>query len=306
MLPVAPDQYADQTLYRSPIMIIGRFVCGPANDLWQRENVIRDGPLLAFGRHAVRIGIGDEILLGTPNDVMLYDDGQVYRRYAINGAGDDATWFHVSPAILRDALRTYDPAAADRSNVVVPFHRVDSDARVHLAQRTLLEFALAPQPTEPMLIEQIFLGLLNRVLSAGFRHRARMCESARNVATRAHHDQIVDAATIWMCTHACETVSIAAVADHVGMSMFHLCRVYRSVRGETLYRTLVRLRLRLTLEWVLAAKIDLTEAALRSGFCSSSHFSNAFRREFGIPPRDVRRIDAARLLSRIRTILQAA
>jgi AraC-like DNA-binding protein len=55
-----------------------------------------------------------------------------------------------------------------------------------------------------------------------------------------------------------------------------------------LYRYLTRLRLRAALERLADGARDLTALALELGFSSHSHFADAFRREFGRTPSDVR------------------
>jgi AraC family transcriptional regulator len=63
-----------------------------------------------------------------------------------------------------------------------------------------------------------------------------------------------------------------------------LCRSFRNVTGHTLHRQLTVLRLRASLEAVAERGQDLTHVALDHGFNSHSHFSAAFRREYGMTP----------------------
>jgi AraC family transcriptional regulator len=56
----------------------------------------------------------------------------------------------------------------------------------------------------------------------------------------------------------------------------------------TLQRHLNRLRLREALSRVADGE-DLTRVALAAGFYDHSHFANAFRREFGVSPSEMRR-----------------
>lgn len=49
---------------------------------------------------------------------------------------------------------------------------------------------------------------------------------------------------------------------------------------------------------------DLTDIALSFGFSSHSHFTDSFRREFGIPPSRLRREGAAALARRLRSQLE--
>ena len=57
----------------------------------------------------------------------------------------------------------------------------------------------------------------------------------------------------------------------------------------SLYRTVVRLRLREGLERLLDEPGQVAAIALAVGFASHSHFTDAFRAEFGCPPSAARR-----------------
>jgi AraC-like DNA-binding protein len=81
-----------------------------------------------------------------------------------------------------------------------------------------------------------------------------------------------------------ERVTLDAVAQACGASPFHLCRVFRAVTGDTLHRHLTRLRLRAALLQLDDRCDDLTGLALSLGFSSHSHFTAAFRREYGVTP----------------------
>jgi transcriptional regulator GlxA family with amidase domain len=80
-------------------------------------------------------------------------------------------------------------------------------------------------------------------------------------------------------------VSLLEVADAVGWSPWHLVRTFRRQVGVSPYRYHVRLRLRAAVGAMMQGRDELTAIALRAGFSSHSHFTQAFRREFGEPPR---------------------
>jgi AraC-like DNA-binding protein len=82
----------------------------------------------------------------------------------------------------------------------------------------------------------------------------------------------------------------------VHASPFHLARVFRERAGVPVHRYLTRLRLRAALERLSDGADDLTALALDLGFSSHSHFTDAFRREFGRSPSDVRRDAGPRAL----------
>ncbi len=81
--------------------------------------------------------------------------------------------------------------------------------------------------------------------------------------------------------------SLSDIARAVGMSTTALKRAYRTVFGIPVYEYARNERLRQA--WALLAEGDLSvgEVAERVGYQSLSHFSAAFKRQFGLLPREV-------------------
>ncbi|SFM95048.1 transcriptional regulator FeaR [Marinobacter pelagius] len=75
------------------------------------------------------------------------------------------------------------------------------------------------------------------------------------------------------------------VANSIGVSVRSLYRVF-SARSTTLSEFVKAQRLEMCAEYIRAhrGKLNLTEAAYRFGFCSSSYFSTAFKQRFGHTP----------------------
>ena len=61
-------------------------------------------------------------------------------------------------------------------------------------------------------------------------------------------------------------------------------RVFPQVAGLSLRAYVARLRARAAAERLTRGVRDLTRLALDLGYADHSHFTNAFRREWGVPP----------------------
>lgn len=73
------------------------------------------------------------------------------------------------------------------------------------------------------------------------------------------------------------------IADHVGYSVFHFCRVFAINKGVPLMEFVRKKRLLLARADLLK-KHSIIEVALDYGFETASGFSKAFRKEFGYSP----------------------
>jgi AraC-like DNA-binding protein/quercetin dioxygenase-like cupin family protein len=80
-----------------------------------------------------------------------------------------------------------------------------------------------------------------------------------------------------------QTLDLAELARRVGLSPFHLHRLYRRTWGLTPAEHRVEARLRHARGLILAGA-TVAEAAAATGFADQSHFTRVFRRLMGVPP----------------------
>lgn len=79
-------------------------------------------------------------------------------------------------------------------------------------------------------------------------------------------------------------LSLAQLAEIAGLSIPHFCRAFKQTTGDPPYAFLVRRRIERAKEYLRHSSMPITDVALVCGFSSSSHLSNAFRREVGMAP----------------------
>lgn len=83
-------------------------------------------------------------------------------------------------------------------------------------------------------------------------------------------------------------MSLSQLAGLVGLSIPHFCRAFRQTIGCPPYTFILRRRIERAKEYLRHTSMAVTDIALSCGFSSSSHFSNAFRRETGATPAEYR------------------
>lgn len=87
----------------------------------------------------------------------------------------------------------------------------------------------------------------------------------------------------------CEAITIAEVAEAVGIHPIHLSRTFRRFFGCTAGEYLRKCRIEKAARLLRSGSKSIADVALRSGFSDQSHFSKAFRRRFGMTPVEFRR-----------------
>ena len=270
-----------RVLFAGPTLAIGQFRAPPGHARWGRENRINAG-CIVFPR--VHVGIRsqtDKPVIADPTVVMLYNDDDLYHADLLTPRGDECEWFAVRPDVLRDAVREFDPAVDERGRRILPFGHGRCIPNWYARQRRLSERVRIRPEVDSLWVEEQFLDLLHELLEDVFRTRG--VRGGHGTRRQPRAAEAADAAKLWLAANATRAVSLDQAADAVGLSVFHLCRLFRADAGMTIHQYLTRLRLAAALER-LTEGASSTTVALDCGFCSQSHFTDAFRRAYGVPP----------------------
>jgi AraC family transcriptional regulator len=274
------SEAVDEAVFVSSLVQIGRFRRAPHHSDFRDSGPI-ENDCFVFPRTSVEIRHSGERIVADANVAMLYNRGQEYRRSAVSPAGDHCDWFALSHELLRDAVRAHDRRAADSPTRPMRWTHAHVSAPLYLAQREQFVFVSRRRGADAMQIEEGVLALLDAVLSSAY------AGAARSRPARGNGGIVSDAKRI-LGRNLDQPLSLQAIADEVGVSVFHLCRTFRAATGRTLHAYRTALRLLASLDRLEDDRDSLTNLALDAGFSSHSHFTAAFRRTFGAPPSRIR------------------
>jgi len=96
-------------------------------------------------------------------------------------------------------------------------------------------------------------------------------------------DQVLRAAA-FVDAHLAEALTVSAIADAAGCSLYHFCRVFNAWTGHSPYDYLIRRRLTEAARAIVGTDRKLIDIGLDFQFNNPETFSRAFRRMFGMPP----------------------
>lgn len=137
-------------------------------------------------------------------------------------------------------------------------------------------------------IDDALAELTDEAVRAAYRAREPRAESQPPpVAVRRARD-MVEVAKLAVNELVASPPSLGELARRFDCSPFHLSRTFHRVAGVSLRRYIGRLRASVAAERLAADADDLTALALDLGYADHSHFTNAFRQEWGLPPSQFR------------------
>jgi AraC family transcriptional regulator len=260
----------DLVLYSSPLLDVASFRCLASDTRWRTMNVIDSpAPLVAFPQLPVGVRpSGSSAVLATPNLAMLYNPGQEYERRLIDDRGDACIYIVLHAPALESLEQ--EGCVIHEGRLLATHAPVDRADYLH---QHLIARHLAQERHDALFVEETALHLLRSVLR---RRELRAAPAAHRALAEAAKELLVATMT--------EPVSLHELAARLSVSPFHLARVFRRETGYSLHAYRIHLRVRQALVRLPESRGSLTSLALELGFASHSHFTDTFRRAFGVAP----------------------
>jgi AraC-like DNA-binding protein len=281
---------------------LGRFRVSPSHPNFAAEGQMRRHEFV-FPRTSVWIEHpGHRPFVADPTTVTFYNRDEPYARRELSPEGDRCDWYALEPSLLERIVSEIDPGIGDRPHRPFRFTHGPVDAVSYARQRLVAHHVASEAEPDPLFVEEETIAVLRRVLRQAYERRGAR---AQRPAPPRDAAEILARATAFAVTRLGERLTLARFAAEAGCTPFHLCRAVRAVSGGTLHAWLVRLRLQVSLERVAEPRSDLTGIALDLGFSSHSHFTEAFRKAFGLPPSAFRSGISTRALARLAASLSA-
>ncbi len=106
-----------------------------------------------------------------------------------------------------------------------------------------------------------------------------------NNLNRKRYIERIHRALDFIDTHLGDEIRVEDLAQAASFSQFHFHRIFRAITGETPDDYVRRIRLEYAANLLFKNRsVNITEAAMRSGFSTPALFSRNFKKHFGIPP----------------------
>jgi AraC-like DNA-binding protein len=225
---------------------------------------------------------GGRTVVGDPNTVVLFGPGERFTVSHPRGDDNRGITIRVRGAWLEPMQTQNENRWPAGLNSPIASSKLLVPPKVHLLVCVLVADIARGVGVDTLEIEERTLAVIGQVLGGRAEGRGHdVTNDARAVRRVA---EIVE----FLSENHARRITLDEIGYAAGCSSWHAARLFRSVNGLSVHRYLKRLRLSYALNAIAEGCEDLTRLALDTGFSSHSHFTAAFRAEFGTPPSLVR------------------
>jgi len=272
-------------LHRSELLTVRDVRCRPETLACGCEECSSRHALVFTRQGAFVFHDGNKRAVMDANHVAFFNAGQPRRVSHLDIAGDDCTALSFSDELLDEAVATPGVPTPDRRNRPFPVRNAlivpDLTLRSQIFFDDLAQGDKTALKTEERGLELLRQALrsIPRLLAENITPASRKSSATRRLSLAAQE---------WVAARPFDNWTLDCLARNVGSSPYHLSRVFRAETGSTIHQYRLRLRLAAAVRAILEGCNDLTGLAFDLGFSSHSHFTEAFRRRFGIAPSSLR------------------
>jgi AraC-like DNA-binding protein len=112
--------------------------------------------------------------------------------------------------------------------------------------------------------------------------------SRHAISASADEPKPVASAKKFVLAHVEETITLALVAQHVHVSRFHFCKIFKKATGMTLTEYVARVRVEKAKTLLVDPTVRISEVVFAAGFGSIPRFNSVFKQCVGMPPTEYR------------------
>lgn len=281
--PEPPVPQASQVLFESLGVSVVDFRCHAGVEPVGTEEPNATHSVVLVRRGVFQRTRGHESLVADANHVLFFNAEQPYRYSHPLPGGDECTVLALETPRALELVARHAPRDAQRPETPFRLGHGLSSPRAARLQWELL--GLVARPATRLGLEDALVELADEALRSAYQSRAGgVADAQPSPPCRRRQRELVEAAKLAVSERLEAPPSLAELAGALGCSPFHLSRTFHGLAGISLRRYAGRLRARAAAERLARGARDLTQLALDFGYADHSHFTNSFRREWGLPP----------------------
>ena len=227
----------------------------------------------------LRLSVGGRRFAAGPGDTLLAPCDQPHRDMFDLSEGLDVLLVHfrwAGEAVFREAVTNNDLLA------------LSAEAR---AESSRVFDSMRCDYGGDRLDRTVAAARIHYLLLLFYRDVARRRQPVAEPATagETNHQRLVAEAKAYMEEHYAEPITLDQVAAAMGISPYHLSRVFSQESDFSLFGYLANVRLTKARQLLLEESLSVADVAYAVGYASPNYFAKVFRKAYGFPPSQARR-----------------
>ena len=167
--------------------------------------------------------------------------------------------------------------------IPVPKAMIHLDTRDTTLLKNVTKTIIALSRSENSFGHQLYEKNMLSILSILF---LRSCISSdRVMLSRNRKNLVMDDIFRYIREHLTEDLSLETLEEQFYVSRYHLCREFKKLSGQTIHAYIVKSRLDLCKKYIESG-MPIKEVYALGGFGGYNHFFRAFKKEYGITPKE--------------------
>ncbi len=279
-------QAAISALHHSPLVRVLDFKCQCGRDPRRASEQTQKFTISFTRRGSFGYHIGRRNYEVHSGIVLLEKAGCEYAISHPSTINDECTIFELGEDVLHDLQ----PEAGRGEQYffmanVAPVAFLPTNSSLEYLHAALVQAAQAPFACSRFNFEELFLALLRQInLQTQVSGRAPAFGKLKE-----HQREAMDLAKHFILANFQRDLSLAEIARHSHVSVFHFSRLFKQFTSHSPYQFLRAVRLQRAALLLTHTALPVTQICFEAGFNSFEHFILSFTKQFGLSPSKYRK-----------------
>ncbi len=235
----------------------------------------------------LHVYIDEKEYIATADQTVIISPFEKHKGYA----GADGVKYHVITFRISDFTNASDASKKYLSFIAqnsTNFKKVVYKAELAQAIKGLVSYLEYGNTVNPL----CSMGKMYEVIGLLYQYASVSGTQVQNAPKEDGFSRVIQ----YIDLNFLSNISTKDISSKFGYNVAYFCRKFKNETGTTVMKFILELKLEYGKNLLLATKESVNSIASKSGFSDKSHFSNCFKKRYGISPTEYRKAHKAYLL----------